>query len=95
MKNIKVVNSVVVVGFVLMLLAAAALSGGFGLLTGSAASGTNAGANDYVPDGLSASDWDGIRAAHRAGRPLSVESIGGGETTVGQHGVLTATGIAG
>ncbi|MBK8465149.1 MAG: alpha/beta hydrolase [Chloracidobacterium sp.] len=29
-----------------------------------------------VPDGLSRSDWDGIRAAYEAGRPLDITAIG-------------------
>src|SRR5687768_3191212 len=76
MKNIKAVNSVVMVGFVVMLLVAAALSGGFCLLTASAASGTQEIAGDYVPDGLSSSDWDGILAAYEAGRPRGIEFVG-------------------
>lgn len=40
-----------------------------------AASGTEGAAGDRVPDGLTATDWAGIRAAHEANRASSAESI--------------------
>ena len=64
------------VAFVVMFLTAGVLSVGFGLFTGSAASETQEIAGDTVPDGLSASDWDGIRSAYNANRPFSIAAIG-------------------
>ena len=55
--------------------AVALLSGGFSLLTSSAANETKPIAGDHVPDGLSSSDWDGIRAAYEAGSRSSIGSI--------------------
>ncbi|MBK8467291.1 MAG: VCBS repeat-containing protein [Chloracidobacterium sp.] len=53
---------------------------GFGLFTANNAAHETAAteeiADDQVPDGLSSSDWEGIRAAYEAGRSRSIGSVG-------------------
>src|SRR5436190_8644365 len=75
--------SVRIAGVTLILIAVAIANARWGGVFGvaqfpaaSAATTTKNISGEYVPEGLSASDWAGIRAARRAGRNSSIESIG-------------------
>src|SRR4051794_3721195 len=79
----KFTTSVRIAGVTLILFAAAIANaywgGVFGVAKFAAASAAPTAKNisdEHVPEGLSASDWAGIRAAHRAERSSNIETIG-------------------